>query len=479
MGTIGNLAALVTKNERNTALFLLLLVILVKVPTMGLDYHWDAATFAKHAVFYSQQGPLALPEGKDYQSVRGEVFHPPLPVWITAVPFALFGESPLIANFVIAMFSFIGVFYAYKLGSRLYGRRTGLAAALLLLFSTSYFSLSGQFLYEVPLAALSTAAIYHSLFGSRKMYLAAAIALVLTKEPGIVTVLALSLYRLASRKGWKDAAFHLLPAAALVLWFLWSFINLGFGPSPRAFVNVELYQIPLRLAELLYISFFWKYLWILAIPLVLYFHRQGISPEEKSLLLVISGYIAFFAFLPVFLLPRYSLPVVPLFVVMGANALHRISKKRFNLAVGMLVILFISTYYFNGGIKGAIQEPIFSSGFYNLTSVDNGEMDLGYTDMVRMQTDALNYFFDNHPNSTVLAKFPICECALGSIDIGCRKWNAYGVRVIDPSKGPAQFALAESCCWSDQELDLVKNMSLEKSFAYGKYRLDIYSVHKQ
>ena len=467
MGTIGNLAALVTKRERNTALLFLVLVILVKIPTMGLDYHWDAVLFAKQTLFYADNGPFALPGGR--------ILHVPLLQWTIAIPFGMFGESPFAAHLVIALFSFIGVFYTYRLASKIYNQKIGLAAAFLLLFSTAYFSMSGQFLCEVPLAALSTATVYYALMENKKAYILFASALVLTKEPGIMTVFAISLYRLISRRGIRDSVFHTLPVVAPLAWFLWSFINLGFGPNTAAFINVPIFQVLLRPLEILYTNFTWKYLWVLSIPLAIRFWKHGSSSEEKCMLLVISGYAAFFIFLPVFILPRYLLPVIPLFIIMGTKALSEVSKERFNVAVVALVILFISTYHFNGGVKGIMQDPVFSSGFYRLTSVENGEMDMGYTDMVRAQTDALNYFFDNHPNSTVLAKFPIYEEGLDGIDVGQRNWNEHGVKVVSPDNGTAQFALVESCCWSNQELDSVKNMSLEKSFVLGKYQVEIYS----
>ncbi len=68
--------------------------------------------------------------------------HPPLYAWLISISFNLFGQNEFAARFPGALCGFLGVLWAYHLGRRLFGRRTGLLSALFLGTSLGYVMLA-------------------------------------------------------------------------------------------------------------------------------------------------------------------------------------------------------------------------------------------------------------------------------------------------------------------------------------------------
>lgn len=427
----------ILEKDRNTAIFFLILVILLKLPTMALDYHWDAILYSRQALFYAENGPFAVPEGR--------IAHVPLLQWITAIPFGIFGESPFVGHFVIALFSFIGVFYAYKLAKHLKGKEAGLISAFFVLLIPVYFSISGQFLFDVPVAAATLAAIYYFIKDDTKKYLVSAVAAVLLKESGILVVGAAVIYSLFRER--KRAFIYGSPLILTVLWQVWMALN---RPVSGFLIPSTVFKIPLRLAASVYDALFINYAWLLLLPIIYAAYRKKILFEDRAAIipLTITVYILFFGLVPVFILPRYFLPATALLCVGSAVALDS-SFKKYKIAAVLICAIFVSGYFWHYGMKGFLEDPIYRGGIYQgmITQLKNGEMTLDYIDFVNAEEEGLRYIFANYKGKTVAAKFPIYEPELSSVENGKRRWFANNITVVPTEQfDRADVLVQESCC---------------------------------
>ncbi len=435
--TFRRLGDWISKSDRNAALFFLALVILLKFPTMALDYHWDAILYSRQALFYADNGPFAVPEGR--------IAHVPLLQWITAIPFKIFGESPFVAHFIISIFSFIGVFYAYRLGKHLKGNGAGLIAAFFVLLLPAYFSISGQFLFDVPVTAATLAAVYYFIKDDTKKYLVAAGAAVLLKESGILVVGAAVLYAIFKER--KKIIIYASPMALTVLWQFWMSLN---REVSGFLIPSTIGKIPLRLFASMYDALFINYAWLLLLPMIYAVYKKKILFKDKASIipLTVTVYILFFGLVPVFILPRYFLPGTALLCVLSAAALND-SLKKYKIAAILICALFVSGYFFHYGIKGVLEDPIYRGGIYQsiTTQLKNGEMTLDYIDFVKAEEGALDYISSNYKGKTVAAKFPIYEPELASVENGKRKWSANNITVIPTEQfDRADILVQESCC---------------------------------
>lgn len=465
--SLRNLKDWVFQRDRNTALFFLALVIIVKLPTMGLDYHWDAILYSKQALFYAQNGPFAVPEGR--------IAHVPLLQWVTAIPFGIFGESPFAGHFVIALFSFIGVFYAYKLGSYLKNKQVGIISAFFVLLLPVYFSISGQFLFDIPVAAATIATVYYFIKADTKKYLISASAAVFLKETGILVVGAAIIYALFKER--KKVFVYASPLVLTGLWQLW--ISLHREVS-GFLIPSSIGAVPLRFAASIYDSLFMNYTWLLLLPIVYAFYKKKklFSGRAAILPLAILTYILFFGIVPVFILPRYFLPAGILLAVMGSVALAD-STKKYKILSAVICLLFISAYFVHYGIKGVLEDPIYRGGIYHkmTTQLKNGEMTLDYIEFVESEEKALDYIFANYSGKTIAAKFPIYEPELASVESGGRLWKKNNIKVIPIEEADkADVLIQESCCLDD--IDGVKS-GFKEVAKFGSGGINEITVYKK
>ena len=130
----------------------------------------------------------------DYLSPRifGNYWYdkPILFYWELIAAFQLFGMSDFAARFFPALFAVAGVLMTYGFGTKLYGRRTGLCAAVLLALSIEYWCLGHAIITDMTLwvtVSLTLMSFYQGYETGKGRYyylaFAAAAAAVLTKGP--------------------------------------------------------------------------------------------------------------------------------------------------------------------------------------------------------------------------------------------------------------------------------------------------------
>lgn len=459
--------------------FLVGLVLALKFPVINLSYHWDAILLVQQSEFYALNSFFALPPG-------GGGVHVPFLQWLLAGLYSLFGESVILSHVVIYAFSITGLFFTYLTGKELYSKKVGFIASLFLLFSPIYFALSGQVLFDIPLVAMTMVTLYFGLKGKLKFYLPAALLLVLTKEPGFLAVFAIAVYRYLKTREIKDFVIYFSPLIGLILWELHLF-NTGYstGWFGLKFLGIITAK---RFAASIYQILFWNYHWILSIFLIVYIYkeREELSfdlenPEKKfPLILTASFYLLLFGLGPVNLLPRYLLPITPIFSIFSVKAIIEIDANFKQILVIVIIFLFASCWYWNSGIKGAVQDPVFRGFMPNkLTSVNNGELSLEYTDYVKMEGKVWDYITKNCKDSEIVAAYPF-EMKEVRVKVKNRKrWKSLNISIFRPGEDKLKevnYLVHEPYYRPEYSIDKV-NKTLLKEYSSGGDTLKIFELN--
>ena len=203
-------------------------ILVIRAGAFSLPYFWDEAdVYVPGARWVAEHGlnitPGVFPD--DYS--RG---HPPLLFLLAGVAFRLFGSSPTVGHLVVLPFAVLSLAGTYWLGLVIFGRRAGVAAALLLGATPLFLSISSMLLPEPLLVGLSVLALALLARGRLVAVAALGAALVLVKETGVFTAGAVTgavlwdAYRreeLFDRQTWKRLAWAASPVAMLCAFFLY------------------------------------------------------------------------------------------------------------------------------------------------------------------------------------------------------------------------------------------------------------------
>ncbi len=389
-------------SEYNIAIFFLLLavVLMSKFGTLNTPYYWDEMGWVRAAHWLSQVNLLS--------SIPG--FHPPATFWghppalhlSLASLYKLFGESIWLSHLLILCFSFLGVYFTYLLGTFLYGRKVGIFSALFLFFSAIYFAQSGMFLGDIPVTALGVMSIYFALRKKYIPYLLCAVYMIMIKETAIAIVFSLLIYlylteRHKSKYIFEKILKYSVPLVVIVAFVILQKITTGKFCCIYPF-KFELFEIQPRLVihQSFLISkwlFLYQFRYIFTFLIILNFIINKASRSQKELLLflpifIFSGYS--FSFL--YFLPRYLLPVLPYFYLIGAwSLIELIKSKRLQTAMGMIITAVL---------------------IYSLSSTvlhGNYEWNMKYLEVVKMHKIMCQYIEEKFPNARVLTTFPHTE----------------------------------------------------------------------
>lgn len=133
---------------------------------------------------------------------------PPLLFWLSALGFKLGGFHNWTYKLFPVLYGFAGFFFSYKLGSSLYGRKTGLLAAWILFGSEAFFLLAMDVHTDLLLQTNVTLAIWqlaeYTLHRRQRNFLLAFVAIglaLMSKGPigGAIPAFALGVHLLAKR----------------------------------------------------------------------------------------------------------------------------------------------------------------------------------------------------------------------------------------------------------------------------------------
>jgi len=469
-------------NKRNIIypMFLLLLILSLKFSTLYLDYYDDERKYAVQAKYLSIHGLLS--------KYPGYPVHVPFFLWILAVGYKLFGESPFLSHLIVLIFSFIGTFFTYLIGKHLYDEKIGIMASLLLLFSPVYFSISGRTLYDVPLIAMATAVLYFYLRKKIPLYLIFSCILVLIKEPGTFVILAILIHLVVKREKFNNILIHGLPLIVVLIWGT----SLLFGLDgnihelgmtyPDFFERGILFPIG-RLFANIYQTFVWYYKWILSLIILFVFfkYKELFSLEYLPFTLILIFYLLAFSFLPIYTNPRYFLTVNMIFFVFSAFSLNHLFKNKSWMIFVIIIMLFISCYRWNWGIKGLFQDPVFhSSIFYEKfylnppVYIESRGTSMDYIDVVDVEMDTRKFIINNYPSSTIVWSGRFYKSIESYVNVGYADWSTYNITFLPLTKEnifKGDLVVYESNSFiSDEILEILSGMiqikKIEKNGIY-------------
>jgi len=380
----------------------LVLTLAFKWETFSLPGYWDELlVYIKSGLWFSEHSLIEiLPGLHSNQICYG---HPPFIFICLAILYRVFGYSHAVTHVFTAFFGFLGVYGTYLLGSRLFDRRTGLIAGLLLFFSPIYYAQTGMASAEIFVASLTVLCVYFLLTEKSWAYLVAGICLAQTKASCLAVFVAIMLYQvLFERKRedfWRRLGFHAIPLVSIVVFLVAQRLITGHAidnPDLQQSIFSEGFKLVWISSQLWHIGRLifleqWRFLpsAFIAIFCILHY-RRVLTPAHALFLFILGGFYGAFIF--IYFLPRYILAVIPFLFLAASQAIVCLERNRMatNILAAVLCGLFLITSY---------AKP--AEGTYG------PEVNMTYADYIRGNLDAIHYIIEQYSDKK------ICMCETG------------------------------------------------------------------
>jgi hypothetical protein len=377
------------------AIFFVLLatpLFLIHFALLGLPYFWD-----EHGQFI----PSALDLLRDGSWVAHSTLpniHPPGVSAYLVLWYRLFGYSIPITRVAMLALAGVGLLATFLLSVELTDRVRGTPAfvpPVLLLVSPIFFTQSMMAQLDMPAMVFTVLAL---LLFLRERYLLSSlvcVALVLSKETGLVTPAVFAGVLLWKRQR-KDACKFLMAPAVLAVWLVVLHRATGYWMGNPGFehYNVDYSVHPARIVftafRRVYYLLFAEFRWIgtLVIGLTartIWRYRSekwavaGLVFAANFILVIVFGGAA---------LERYLLPVLPLYFIVVSVALWSIGQRWRAVSITALIC----------GLAGSL----FLNPPYPFPYEDN----LAMVDFVRLQAVAAGFIESQLPGSVVATAWP-------------------------------------------------------------------------
>lgn len=372
------------------------LVFLCKFPALSVPYYWDEMNWSKGAYWLSETNILrAIPGFHPPETFAGRP--PALPVTL-AILFKMFGQSISTAHLLILCFAVLGVGATYLLGRHLYDAATGFFSALFLFLSPLYLAQSGMFLADLPVASLGVLCIYLALQNKYVSYLVCASFLVFIKETAVLLIIPLLLYFCVktpplTKEAWIRLLKYSVPLFEIAVFFVWQKFTTGHFSAtydPYALSQLESrfgYQA-LIISKWLFV-YQGRYFFSALIALNFIFNKTARRCEASWLFLLILLFFYAFVFIYPYFLPRYLLPALPYFYLLGGWALMEpLKATAWRIPAAIFVLVFM--------VWSSATQPF--SG--------NAEFNLRYLDAVQVDKEIGAILMKEFPSSRVVTAWP-------------------------------------------------------------------------
>ncbi|HYZ86944.1 MAG TPA: hypothetical protein VE621_21190 [Bryobacteraceae bacterium] len=394
------------------------LVVALHVPYLNLPYYWDElGQFIPAALDILQRNAwvpvTATPN-----------IHPPGVMAYLALVWAVFGHTLIVTRLAMLLIAAALVFFTFLLAIEVYRRSKvplrgapAFVAAALLLISPLMFAQSMLAQLDMPAALFTVVVIW--LYLREKLFLAVmfSMALVLTKETGILLPALIALDRVRNRD-WKGASLFLLPLGALGLWLLYLRAKTGTMLGDRGFEHYNIWfqlhpvRLPVTLARRLFYLFVDNLHVVGVIALFWAWRTTRLFREGvwAGLAIFIAAHIFLVTAFGGAALERYLLPVLPIVYIAFAAALSAIPVRA---SRPILVVLL-------AGLAGA--------NFWNPPWPYPFENNLALVDFVRLHEDAARFLETSYPKRTVATSWPFVD-AIRRPEFGyiSQPFNAIGI----------------------------------------------------
>ncbi len=331
--------------------------------------------------------------------------NPPLQPLTLVIGWWVLGFSIAATRVVGFVVSAAAIACTYSLGREVFSPAVGVAAAALTLALPVVFGQTGFAQPEMMLALFTTAATLALARGRMAAHAVAVTLLMMTKWTAIVALPVFGLYALWTARSWREGILRQLwyaPALGLLAaWLGFFYAKTGSFTSPAshyAQVNLWdnltpsalLFRGTVRLEQLVENDFAWVPLGAMLVAGAVWVWRR--KPPDVTVLLMIGVCLSYVAFLTVsgFLLPRYFVPVVPLFAALGAAAIFRLWSRPVATGVVAATVLLMHL------------------GWYGRLSAGPALLDArtAYMDFVDTHVLAARYIEAHFPGARVATPWP-------------------------------------------------------------------------
>jgi 4-amino-4-deoxy-L-arabinose transferase-like glycosyltransferase len=331
--------------------------------------------------------------------------HPPLVMAYLAAVWKITGYSIVVTRLAMLVLSAGLLLATFLLAVEVHRRLTiplrgapAFVAVLLLAISPLFFAQSLLAQLDMPAALFSTLALWLFLKDRHALCALTCIALVLTKETGIVFPAIFFLYAAWQRR-WREAAFYALSVMPLAGWLLYLRAKTGSLVGDRSFEQYNIwYQLhPVRLPLTLLRRAFYLFVdqWHLIATLMLGWTLRRTklfaSPVWRLLGVIFLAHVVLVSVLGGAALERYLLPVLPILYIAIAAAWAAAPRR---WATPALILLLL------GLVSGNFINPRWPFPYEN---------NLAFVDFVRLHQEAATYLEVRYPRAKIASTWPFTD----------------------------------------------------------------------
>jgi hypothetical protein len=368
------------------------IVFLSHTPFLRLPYYWDElGQFIPAALDIWQTGAW-IP----HSTVPN--VHPPGVMAYLAAFWSVAGCSPLATRIAMLLVASVAVLVAFLLAIELCGNVLGAPAfmAVFLLWVSPLFFAQAM-LAQLDMPAMLFTCLALLLFLQDKIRLAAlaSTALVLVKETGLLVPLLFGVWLLYEKRR-RDAAWFLLPAAALCAWLMLLARATGHLFGNIEFTRYNLYypfhpvRFAFALGRRLYYLFFQDLHWIGTLAILLAWRLRLFSTRAWRIAWLIVGiHVLFLSAVGGAMLERYLLPVLPI------------------VYAAMVVALSVYKDPLRIACQLALLTGLMVGNFWNPPYPFPLENNLAFTDFVELQRTAAGFVEANYPCERIATVWPL------------------------------------------------------------------------
>ncbi len=383
--------------NNGSAIGLLILFIIgftiLKWDYLSLPFYWDEAwSYAKAVFNMFENGPTLNPTQVDQELFRG---HPLFFYCLTSTMVKISGWSLTAIHvwmYALSVFGVLGFYFVIKYW---FDASSALVASAILLASEMFFIQSSMLLPEVLIAFLFTFSIHFFLARKFFWYVVSAIALVLTKESGLMLFPALGLFviweSIAKKNTLKEfivqGIVYLSPFLVFCVFMLIQKLKWGWYvfPAHVGYMNYGFENIYGKLKVIISVIFkdegrLYMSAITLVIMVLLCFKKsltRALSVSQKNVLVVCFIFsLCYAVFTSInFYSQRYLLSLLPMYALSVGAVLYKI--KAFNWQKKLFSVLFL-----------ALGFMLYSTSYKS----SQGDVSQGSRDMISLHQAVINDF---------------------------------------------------------------------------------------
>ena len=379
-------------------------------PLLRLPYFWDEAGYYIPAALDFYRSWLLVPES------TLPTGHTPLVMVYLGLLWRVFGFSPLVTRAAMILVAAATIVALYALARRVAAREVAIWSAVLLALSPMFFAQSSLVYLDLPAALFTALAVLALLDGRVLMFAVVASLAVLTKETAVVLLPVAWLYAWKrSRAGQvpplpKTWLALVTPLVPLVAWTLYYRHVTGFWTGNAEYLQYNLYstldpgRVFWSLLRRLYEVFIGGFNWLLVAGAVLGVWRGTVRGSHRgtetqrhqgNLFFLAAGlgvmYLLMLSLVGGAILPRYLLPIFPIFFLVATVLVWRLPKIVAHSLCGATLACFVAAWFIN--------PP------YPFPYEDN----LSYADFIRLHQQAAQFLESRSANERILTAWPATD----------------------------------------------------------------------